>query len=68
MNLTDQKGENMSQHRYVAFIDGEKIRAFHRRDELLFWLRDKPEATYVRYTTKAEKKRIDFNDYEPAPF
>jgi len=57
----------MSQHRYVAMIDGEKIRAFHRRDELMHWLKNKPEATFVRYLVKRQKKeKIDFSIYEPA--
>lgn len=59
----------MSQHRYVALIDGEKIRAFHRRDELMHWLKDKPEVTYVKYSVKRERKdKIDFSQYETAPF
>lgn len=59
----------MSQFRYVAFIDGEKIRAFHSRDELNYWLRDKPEATYVKYTVKRQpKEKIDLSMYEVAPF
>ena len=59
----------MSQHRYIALIDGEKIRGFHRRDELMHWLKDKPEATYVRYSVKREPKDIiDFSLYEAAPY
>jgi hypothetical protein len=56
-------------HRYVGFIDGEKMRAFHRKDELMHWLSDKPEATYVKYSMKREKKpKLDFDTYELAPF
>jgi len=56
-------------HRYIALIDGEKIRGFHRRDELMHWLRDKPEATFVKYSVKREKKpEFDFDAYELAPF
>jgi hypothetical protein len=40
----------MSQHRYVGLIDGEKMRGFHSRAELEHWLKDKPEATFVRYS------------------
>lgn len=59
----------MSQFRYVAFIDGEKMRAFHSRDELNYWLRDKPEATFVRYKVKrTPKETLDLSQYEPAPF
>ena len=59
----------MSHHRYIALIDGEKIRGFHRRDELMYWLRDKPEATFVKYSVKREKKpKFDFDAYELAPF
>jgi hypothetical protein len=59
----------MSQFRYVAFIDGEKMRAFHSRDELDYWLRDKPEATFVRYKIKrTPKKKLDLSQYEAAPF
>ena len=59
----------MSHHRYIALIDGEKIRGFHRRDELMHWLRNKPEATYVKYSVKREKKpKFDFDAYELAPF
>lgn len=59
----------MSQFRYVAFIDGEKMRAFHSRDELNYWLRDKPEATYVKYTVKRiPRKKLDLSQFEPAPF
>ena len=59
----------MSHHRYVALIDGEKIRGFHRRDELMHWLKDKPEATFVKYSVKREQKeKIDFDCYELAPF
>ncbi len=57
------------QHRYVALIDGEKIRAFHRRDELMYWLKDKPEATYVKYSVKREAKpKMDLDEFEDAPF
>ena len=59
----------MSHHRYVALIDGEKIRSFHRRDELMHWLKDKPEATFVKYSVKREpKEKIDLDCYELAPF
>ena len=59
----------MSQFRYVAFIDGEKMRAFHSRDELDHWLRDKPEATFVKYTIKRiPRKTIDLSQYQAAPF
>ena len=59
----------MSQHRYVGLIDGEKMRGFHSRVELEHWLKDKPEATFVRYTIKREKKeKINLNEYELAPF
>jgi hypothetical protein len=59
----------MSQHRYVGLIDGEKMRGFHSRAELEHWLRDKPEATFVRYTVKREKKpKLDLSEYELAPF
>jgi len=59
----------MSHHRYVGFIDGEKIRAFHRRDELMHWLKDKPEATYVRYSVRRDKKpKMNLDEYEKAPF
>ena len=46
----------MSQHRYVGLIDGEKMRGFHSRVELEHWLKDKPEATYIKYSVKREKK------------
>ena len=46
----------MSQHRYVGVIDGEKMRGFHSRVELEHWLKDKPEATFVRYSVKRENK------------
>ena len=59
----------MSQHRYVGLIDGEKMRGFHSRAELEHWLKDKPEATFVRYTIKREKKeKINLDEYELAPF
>ena len=59
----------MSQHRYVGLIDGEKMRGFHSRAELEHWLKDKPEATFVRYTVKREKKpKLDLSEYELAPF
>ena len=59
----------MNSFRYVGFIDGEKMRAFHTKDELHYWLRDKPEATYVKYRVAREaKEKIDLNQFEPAPF
>ena len=59
----------MSQHRYIGLIDGEKMRGFHSRVELEHWLKDKPEATFVRYTVKREKKpKLDLSEYELAPF
>jgi hypothetical protein len=59
----------MSQHRYVGLIDGEKMRGFHSRVELEHWLRDKPEATYIKYSIKREKKpKLDLSEYELAPF
>jgi hypothetical protein len=59
----------MSQHRYVGLIDGEKMRGFHSRAELEHWLRDKPEATYIKYSVKREKKpKLDLSEYELAPF
>jgi len=59
----------MSQFRYIAFIDNEKIRAFHSRDELMHWLRDKPEATYVKYSVKRKpKEKLDLSIYEVCPF
>ena len=59
----------MSQHRYVGLIDGEKMRGFHSQVELEHWLKDKPEATFVRYTVKREKKeKINLDEYELAPF
>ena len=59
----------MSQFRYVAFIDGERMRAFHSRDELNYWLRDKPEATFVKYAIKRKlKEKIDLSMYAEAPF
>ena len=59
----------MSQHRYVGLIDGEKMRGFHSRVELDHWLRDKPEATFVKYSIKREKKpKLDLSEYEIAPF
>ena len=48
----------MSQHRYVGLIDGEKMRGFHSRAELEYWLKDKPEATFVKYSVKREKKEV----------
>jgi len=52
----------MSQHRYVGLIDGEKMRGFHSRVELEHWLRDKPEATFIKYSVKREKKpKIDLS-------
>ena len=59
----------MSQHRYVGLIDGEKMRGFHSRVELEHWLKDKPEATYIKYSIKREKKpKLDLSEYELAPF
>ena len=59
----------MSQHRYVGLIDGEKLRGFHSRVELEHWLRDKPEATFIKYSVKREKKpKLDLSEYELAPF
>ena len=59
----------MNQFRYIAFLNGEKFRAFNRRDELNHWLQDKPEATYIKYTVAREKKeKINLDDFEPAPF
>ena len=59
----------MSQHRYVGLIDGEKMRGFHSRVELEHWLKDKPEATFVRYAVKREpKQKINLDEYEIAPF
>ncbi len=59
----------MSQHRYVGLIDGEKMRGFHSRVELEHWLRDKPEATFIKYSIKREKKpKLDLSEYELAPF
>jgi hypothetical protein len=59
----------MNEFRYIGLIDGEKMRAFHRRDELNHWLRDKPEATYIKYAVKrARKEKLDLNQYELAPF
>jgi hypothetical protein len=59
----------MSQHRYVGLIDGEKMRGFHSRAELEHWLKDKPEATFVKYSIKREKKlKLDLSEYELAPF
>jgi len=59
----------MSQFRYVAFIDGEKMRAFHSRDELNYWLRDKPEATFVKYSVKRKpKEKLDLSQFPEAPF
>jgi len=56
-------------HRYVGLIDGEKMRSFHRRDELMHWLKDKPEATFVKYSVKREpKEKINLDEYELAPF
>ena len=35
----------------------------------MHWLSDKPEATYVKYSMKREKKpKLDFDTYELAPF
>jgi hypothetical protein len=66
---TSIKSNHMSQFRYVAFIDGEKMRAFHSKDELHHWLRDKPEATYVKYSVKRKpKEKMDFSQFEEAPF
>jgi hypothetical protein len=66
---TSIKSNHMSQFRYVAFIDGERMRAFHSKDELHHWLSDKPEATYVRYKTKRPpKKKINLSEFEEAPF
>ena len=59
----------MSQHRYVGLIDGEKMRGFHSRVELEHWLKDKPEATYIKYSVRREKKeKIDLDISELAPF
>ena len=59
----------MSQHRYVGLIDGEKMRGFHSRTELEHWLKDKPEATYVKYSVKREAKpKINLDEFELAPF
>jgi hypothetical protein len=59
----------MSQHRYVGLIDGEKMRGFHSRAELEHWLKDKPEATFIRYSVKREpKQKINLDEYELAPF
>lgn len=59
----------MSQHRYVGLIDGEKMRGFNSRVELEHWLKDKPEATYIKYSVKREKKpKLDLSEYELAPF
>ena len=59
----------MSQHRYVGLIDGEKMRGFHSRAELEHWLKDKPEATFVKYSIRREKKeKINLDEYELAPF
>jgi hypothetical protein len=56
-------------HRYVGLIDGEKMRGFHSRVELEHWLRDKPEATFIKYSVKREKKpKLDLSEYELAPF
>jgi hypothetical protein len=59
----------MSQFRYVAFIDDEKMRGFNSKIELEHWMRDKPEATFVRYKVKREpKEKMNFDLYEPALF
>lgn len=59
----------MSQHRFVGLIDGEKMRGFHSREELEHWLKNKPEATFIRYSVKRQKKeKIDLDKYELAPF
>jgi hypothetical protein len=59
----------MTQHRYVGLIDGEKMRGFHSRAELEHWLKDKPEATFIRYSVKREpKQKINLDEYELAPF
>jgi len=59
----------MSSHRYVGLIDGESMRSFTRRDELNYWLKDKPEATFVRYSVKnPAKEKLNTNDYPAAPF
>jgi len=59
----------MSQFRYVAFIDNERMRAFHSRDELNYWLRDKPEATFVKYTVKRiRREKLDLSQFPDAPF
>ena len=56
----------MSQHRDVGLIDGEKMRGFHSRAELEHWLKDKPEATFVKYSIKREKKeKINLDEFEP---
>jgi len=57
----------MSQHRYIGLIDGEKMRGFHSRVELEHWLKDKPEATFVRYAVK-RKPKMNLDEYELAPF
>jgi len=56
----------MTQHRYVGLIDGEKMRGFHSRVELEHWLKDKPEATFIKYSVKRENKpKINFDEFEP---
>ena len=56
----------MSQHRYVGLIDGEKMRGFHSRAELEHWLKDKPEATFIKYSVKREKKeKINLDEFGP---
>jgi len=45
------------------------MRGFHSRVELEHWLKDKPEATFVRYSVKRKKKeKIDLDIYALAPF
>ena len=59
----------MSQHRYVGVIDGEKMRGFHSREELDHWLKDKPEATFIKYSVKRQTKpKMNLDEYELAPF
>lgn len=61
--------KKMSQFRYIAFIDHEKIRGFHSKIELDHWMKDKPDATFVRYSVKREpKEKLDLDQFEPAPF
>jgi hypothetical protein len=42
------------------------MRGFHSRAELDHWLKDKPEATYIKYSIKREKKeKINLDEFEP---